>query len=259
MGENDIVVFSPGLSVKEESHSSFVNVLSVLQQVQLYYAGKSRYIGVFDTKIDAAVAYELARDCHSAFKDDDPSPEQAKKNLMLMRKAAFAPFQACQVENGKRKYSKKAKVEDEGKCSKNQTTDNDKAVFDLDEVGASNMKKSDAENVQTSILISAEPTSRVSLRRSVEEHEGRDEIAAPTTPSLAQVAADEEGHEIEQEFSSSDTEFSSDIARQTVFSNVEVGDFGVGFKFRKNLIDDTGTDLGWFEGEVVDILTDTGE
>ena len=49
------------------------------------------------------------------------------------------------------------------------------------------------------------------------------------------------------------------MARQTFSSNVEVGDFGVGFKFRKNLMDDSGTDLGWFEGEVVDILTDTGE
>jgi hypothetical protein len=263
MGENNIIVFSPGLFVTEESHSAFVIFLYVLQQVQLYYAGKSRYIGVFDTKIDAAVAYELARDCHNAFKDDDPSPEQAKKNVMLMRKAAFAPFQACQIENGKRKYSKKAKVEDDDKSSKNQTADNDKAVFDLDEWGASNIvKKSDDINVQTSLLVSAEPTSRLSLRRSVEEHEGKDEIAAPTIPatsSLAHVAADEEAHEIEQVFSSSDTEFSSDMARQTVFSNAEVGDFGVGFKFRKNLIDDSGTDLGWFEGEVVDILTDTGE
>ena len=156
---------------------------------------------------------------------------------MLMRKAAFAPFQACQDENGRRKYTKKTTVDDEDKSSKNQKTD--KAVFNLDECGASKIvKKSDAI------------------------HDRKDGIAAlttPTTPSLTHVAADEKAHEIEQVFSRSDLKCSSDMARQTFSSNVEVGDFGVGFKFRKNLMDDSGTDLGWFEGEVVDILTDTGE
>jgi hypothetical protein len=61
--------------------------------------------------------------------------------------------------------------------------------------------------------------------------------------------------EIEQVLSSSDTESSSD----KVYRNVKDGDFGVGYKFRKNFIDESGTDLGWFEGEVVDILSDTGE
>jgi hypothetical protein len=59
-------------------------------QVQLYYAGKSRYIGVFDSKLDAAVAYELARECCIKFKDDETSPEQAKQNVILMRNAAFS-------------------------------------------------------------------------------------------------------------------------------------------------------------------------
>jgi len=31
-------------------------------QAQLYYAGKSRYIGVFDTREKAALAYEIARE-----------------------------------------------------------------------------------------------------------------------------------------------------------------------------------------------------
>lgn len=213
---------------------------------------------------------------------------------MLMRKAAFAPFQACQVDNGKRKYSKKAKVEDEGESSKNQNTD--KAVFTLDEWKAAYpMKKSDAVNAKTSPVISAETTSRTSPRRGVEEHEQKDEaskaLTTPTTPSLALVAADvgvrrsriikdipeigpgwnyfsptgqrvrslkeakAKAQEIEQVLSSSDTESSSD----KVYRNVKDGDFGVGYKFRKNFIDESGTDLGWFEGEVVDILSDTGE
>jgi hypothetical protein len=32
------------------------------QQAQLYFAGKSRYIGVFDTREKAALAYEIARE-----------------------------------------------------------------------------------------------------------------------------------------------------------------------------------------------------
>jgi hypothetical protein len=291
-----------------------------LQQVQLYYAGKSRYIGVFETKLDAAVAYELARDCFGSFKDDDPSPEQAKKNVMLMRKAAFAPFEAGQIDSGKRKYSKKAKVEDQGKSSKNHKTE--KSVFKLNEWELSHGTQNlDALNVKTSLVISAEatsPTSLMSPRRGVEEHEQKDEsiaaLTTPTAPFLALVAADEgeipavtrskmikdcpeigpgwtvetiprikmarddccyfsptgqlfrslkeakaKAQEVEQVFSSSDTEFSSDKARPTISSNVEVGVFGIGFKFRKNFIDDRGTNLGWFEGEVVDILSDTGE
>merc|ERR1719230_1249149 len=31
-------------------------------QAQLYYAGKSRYIGVFDTREKAALAYEISRE-----------------------------------------------------------------------------------------------------------------------------------------------------------------------------------------------------
>ena len=36
--------------------------LSTLQRVQLHYAGKVRYIGTFDTREKAALAYEIARE-----------------------------------------------------------------------------------------------------------------------------------------------------------------------------------------------------
>ena len=39
----------------------YIPLLTCLQQAQLYYAGKSRYIGVFDTRENAATAYEIAR------------------------------------------------------------------------------------------------------------------------------------------------------------------------------------------------------
>lgn len=60
------------------------------QQVQLYYLGKSRYIGVFDSKTDAAIGYELARSCVESFKDENPGVDQIKKNIALMRKAAYS-------------------------------------------------------------------------------------------------------------------------------------------------------------------------
>lgn len=54
-------------------------------QAQMYFAGKSRYIGVFDTREKAATAYEIARDHlrNKTFKDTDTQVNAA-------RKAAFA-------------------------------------------------------------------------------------------------------------------------------------------------------------------------
>ena len=64
---------------------------SNLQQAQLYYSGKSRYIGVFDSREKAALAYEIAREVLKEDKNDGPLPEDLiNKNVVLARKAAFA-------------------------------------------------------------------------------------------------------------------------------------------------------------------------
>ena len=63
-------------------------------QAQLYYAGKSRYIGVFDTREKAALAYEIARE---KLKADNKTPaDQSAQSLKATenavnsaRKAAF--------------------------------------------------------------------------------------------------------------------------------------------------------------------------
>ena len=58
-------------------------------QAQLYYAGKSRYIGVFDNKERASLAYEIAREVLKG--DEGPSNAgETEKNVNLARKAAFA-------------------------------------------------------------------------------------------------------------------------------------------------------------------------
>lgn len=61
------------------------------QQAQLYYAGKSRYIGVFDSKEKASLAYEIAREVLKTDKDDaGPSnAEETERDVNLARKAAF--------------------------------------------------------------------------------------------------------------------------------------------------------------------------
>lgn len=62
-------------------------------QAQLYYAGKSRYIGVFDTREKAALAYEIAREKLKT--DKSPSDQSAQSvketeaNVNAARKAAF--------------------------------------------------------------------------------------------------------------------------------------------------------------------------
>jgi hypothetical protein len=64
-----------------------------LQQAQLYFAGKSRYIGVFDTREKAALAYEIAREkLKSGTPDAGTSGlnQKSTENLVnAARKAAF--------------------------------------------------------------------------------------------------------------------------------------------------------------------------
>eukprot|EP00816_Leptocylindrus_hargravesii_P013910 CAMPEP_0196809502 /NCGR_PEP_ID=MMETSP1362-20130617/9430_1 /TAXON_ID=163516 /ORGANISM="Leptocylindrus danicus, Strain CCMP1856" /LENGTH=503 /DNA_ID=CAMNT_0042184215 /DNA_START=545 /DNA_END=2056 /DNA_ORIENTATION=+ len=63
-------------------------------QAQLYYAGKSRYIGVFDTRENAATAYEIARQkLKNAPSDGNAaaanSPEAIEAAVSAARQAAF--------------------------------------------------------------------------------------------------------------------------------------------------------------------------
>ena len=71
----------------------------LLGQSQLYYAGKSQYIGVYDTKVEASLAYEIARkllNSESALSNPPrrndvvtPSVEEVKANIGLARKAGL--------------------------------------------------------------------------------------------------------------------------------------------------------------------------
>ena len=58
-------------------------------QAQLYYAGKSRYIGVFDSKDKASLAYEIAREILKDTDKYNPAPSEVEKNVNLARKASF--------------------------------------------------------------------------------------------------------------------------------------------------------------------------
>uniref|UniRef100_A0A7S1VUZ6 AP2/ERF domain-containing protein n=1 Tax=Grammatophora oceanica TaxID=210454 RepID=A0A7S1VUZ6_9STRA len=62
-------------------------------QAQLYYAGKSRYIGVFDTREKAALAYEIARE---KLKSDNKSPaDQSSQSLKATENAVNAARKAA--------------------------------------------------------------------------------------------------------------------------------------------------------------------
>ena len=88
MGKQVLSAVYLSISTVHTSHSSWF-VIFKLQQVQLYYAGLSRYIGVFDTREEAAAAYEMARDCCDSFAEENPTKDQVKRNVALMRNAAF--------------------------------------------------------------------------------------------------------------------------------------------------------------------------
>lgn len=58
--------------------------------MQLYYAGASRYIGLFGSKEEACIAYGVARECMNSFSDLDLTPDQIMRNLDKLRKAAVS-------------------------------------------------------------------------------------------------------------------------------------------------------------------------
>ena len=59
-------------------------------QAQLYFAGKSRYIGVFDTREKAALAYEIAREKLKSGPSEGGLSAKSTENLVnTARKAAF--------------------------------------------------------------------------------------------------------------------------------------------------------------------------
>ena len=85
--------------------------------MQLYYAGKSRYVGMFNSKNDASAAYERARECSRPLKDFYLSPEQIRENVTLIRKAA----KGTKTRKNECKYEGCTKlVQRKGLCSKHE-------------------------------------------------------------------------------------------------------------------------------------------
>lgn len=60
------------------------------QQAQLYFAGQSRYIGVFESREKATLAYEIAREILKGGSTPSTPGEAAEKAVEAARKAAFA-------------------------------------------------------------------------------------------------------------------------------------------------------------------------
>ena len=56
------------------------------QQAQVYYAGKSRYLGIFQSKEQASLGYEIARAALQAA----PSPEGPERKEDIERNVALA-------------------------------------------------------------------------------------------------------------------------------------------------------------------------
>ena len=71
-------------------------------QCQIYYAGKSRYIGVFESREDACYAYEVGGQVLMTC--NDPKDNEVDANINLARKAAFAGVGGNVAKNNKYRY-----------------------------------------------------------------------------------------------------------------------------------------------------------
>ena len=67
-------------------------------QAQIYFAGKTRYIGVFDTQESAALAYEVARAVLQKTKASNNIPEDA---FIVARRATYAAIVSSTMESTK--------------------------------------------------------------------------------------------------------------------------------------------------------------
>lgn len=81
-------VLRSSLAFPLDISNRFFVLYSNQQQAQLYFAGKSRYIGVFDTREKAALAYEIAREKLKAG-PHDASGRTTENLVNAARKAAF--------------------------------------------------------------------------------------------------------------------------------------------------------------------------
>jgi hypothetical protein len=78
----------------KDQHSGLVRGVTVRPsgkwQVQYYYCGSSRYIGVFNNKEEALAAYETVREMLGKSERDTLTKEEVSNNINLARKAAFS-------------------------------------------------------------------------------------------------------------------------------------------------------------------------
>lgn len=274
----------------------------------MYYAGKSRYIGVFETKIDAAVAYELARDCVAQFKEDIHTSEQAQKNIVTMRKAAFAPFlhegndqQAFPQPTMKKSNAiVMAAVSVDQQAFPEPTIKKSNAIVKAAVSVKPTTHRRPPQDVQdrkrpspsvTANAARVEPKRpRTSKEESVprtstfidfpEIGKGWKKESAPR-PSMerddyyyysptgerfrslkqAKRAANRKQNmsreEVDDECGGKQRTLTSRVKRPTTIATATT-DFAVGFKFQKQFIDDDGNDLGWFDGEIVELTPQAG-
>ena len=75
------------VSERRSELTSFCRVFPPMsQQAQVYYAGKSRYLGIFQSKEQASLGYEIARAALQAA----PSPEGPERKEDIERNVALA-------------------------------------------------------------------------------------------------------------------------------------------------------------------------
>ena len=276
------------------------------------------------------MAYELARDCFGSFKHDDPSPEQAKKNVEMMRKAAFsftrnnnkrqkannvndgpavasgankskkrdapAAEQQCAAQRARRLDDKKPEPKKKPEPPKSKVSPmptKPKIELDAKAIRGNEGSPKVAENkmaeqaAPTAVTVTPKPACsqqpvikelpeigpgwklNMVLRKSGERYDYY--YFSPTGERFRSLkeakasadnerAAQDDDHGVlssgQVSSAASDQESSSDEGSISG-DGILIG--AVGYKFRKNFTDESGEDLGRYDGEVVDILSGTGK
>eukprot|EP00985_Skeletonema_marinoi_P002003 scaffold814_cov128-Skeletonema_marinoi.AAC.8 len=227
-------------------------------QVQYYYCGSSRYIGVFESKEDALTAYETTREILGKEETETLTKEQIYNNINLARNAAFSE-RGLEYTGPKAKRGSLIHQAEQKEAPKQQK----EALKPAAKLTARQKKLSEMEAKEAAAKDESEDELHGDVEFETGVYDGRYSIKICSAAACDEVAVFNDKCIAHRPLCSkrgcqkrvhSDGKCKSHLSssRRSSSSRAMEIPFGVGYKFRKHFDGDL------FEGEVIELLAGGG-